>query len=152
MNTVYASEYFFQNWKTLVSYQVKWVNILVTCWKSLKECTRPRKNDSENIWLCPGAGARTRTPTETATRHNMQSVISNIVIDTCLDRVSDCWVWAVCQHQDISVWEFLWRSKVRIDTGCPKKSVILVDMAITPLKYIRNGKSWCVSENLSASG
>lgn len=30
-----------------------------------------------------------------------------------------------------------------------KKSVILVDMAIIPLKFIRKGKSWCVSENLA---
>ena len=32
-------------------------------------------------------------------------------------------------------------------TWWTKKSVILVEMAITPLKSIRKGKSWCVSEN-----
>ena len=31
--------------------------------------------------------------------------------------------------------------------GEPKKRGIEDDMAITPLKSIRNGKSWCVSEN-----
>ena len=29
-----------------------------------------------------------------------------------------------------------------VSTGCPKKSVILVDMAITPLKSVRKGKNW----------
>ena len=31
--------------------------------------------------------------------------------------------------------------------GGPKKSGISKTMAITPLKSIRKGKSWCVSEN-----
>ena len=33
--------------------------------------------------------------------------------------------------------------------GGPKKSVLSKKMSITPLKSIRKGKSWCVSENLA---
>ena len=38
-----------------------------------------------------------------------------------------------------------WKSK--ISTGWTKKRGISKTMAITPLKSIRKGKNWCVSEN-----
>jgi len=40
---------------------------------------------------------------------------------------------------------------LRACTGCPKKGD-LVEMAITPLKCLRNGKSWGVLENCCRIG
>ena len=98
--------------------QVRWINILVTCWKSLTECTRPRKNNLGNIWRCPGAGARTGTPTETATEtatgHTPSVISRHVSRVTWQTRVFTwCRMWAVCQHQELSAWELLWRRKVR---------------------------------------